>query len=877
MARKVRKRSVGGARGVKSKKDIEATNQFKYILLFAFGLVLFFLVLIKGKNLWHILHDTIFGLFGFLSFFLGILNMVAAILFSSKVIKRRCKYKFYQFFVLFILLCAEIQTYSYEEAAGVNLVKSLKKAWQSGVVDSYGGGVTGEIVSMVFRGILGKNAAIAVIWILIFVFFLIITSATLFGFFKVIFSPVKNVEKGLKKLNVGGRFNIDVPIDSVDRYYEESEEKEPIDVKENLGFFKNKKVQDYSKEKPKEPVLAPSSNVENLDVSGAQAKENVNINISNSEVGGAEVEANKEANKVEVVNVKKSREEELENEQYESSGKLQEQKLEEESSLKPQDDIVEEKLDSNLENLVTKASCEFKSNSSKAASEVLSSNVNDGILCGYKFPLLSFLNSPAAADGEDMSSELKLELSGNASRLIDTLNSFGVKAEIINICRGPSVTRYEIQPSAGVKLSKITNLADDISLNLAAGGVIIAPVPGKKAIVGIEVPNKKKQVVYIKEVISSAEFSNAKSPLTFALGKDIAGNVKFGDIAKMPHILIAGATGSGKSVCVNSLIVSLLYKSSPSDVRLLMIDPKVVELGVYNGIPHLLVPVVTEPKKASGALSWAVAEMMKRYKIFAETGVRDMKSFNSLLAAGNNNIKGQTYEKMPHIVIIIDELADLMMVASKEVESSICRLAQMARAAGMHLVIATQRPSVDVITGLIKANIPSRIAFTVSSQVDSRTIIDMVGAEKLLGKGDMLYYPMDERKPVRVQGCFLTDSEIEKVVDFIKQDESANYSEDIIKEIDRQALKSDKKSGGVEQDIDKKDAMLMAAIEVLVEGGQASTSYLQRRLKLGYSRAARIMDELESMGVVSPQTGSKPRDILITKEQYMQMNINNAD
>ena len=729
---------------------------------------------------------------------------------------------------------------------------------------------------MVFRGILGKNAAIAVIWILIFVFFLIITSATLFGFFKVVFSPVKNVEKGLKKLNVGGRFNIDVPIDSVDRYYEESEEKEPIDVKENLGFFKNKDVKASNKEKPKEPILGSSRKVIKLEVNGKPVKEDENVgdleaSFDKIENGGVE------ANIIE--NSEARNKENLECEPNESLANLHEHNSEEKNNLKQQEDIVvDEELNSNLENLVTKASCEFKSNSSaKAVSENLGSGVISSVLGGYKFPSLSFLNSPAAADGEDISSELKLELSGNASRLIETLNSFGVKAEIINICRGPSVTRYEIQPSAGVKLSKITNLADDISLNLAAGGVIIAPVPGKKAIVGIEVPNKKKQVVYIREVISSAEFLNAKSPLTFALGKDIAGNVKFGDIAKMPHILIAGATGSGKSVCVNSLIVSLLYKSSPSDVRLLMIDPKVVELGVYNGIPHLLVPVVTEPKKASGALSWAVAEMMKRYKIFAETGVRDMKSFNSLLAAGDNNIKGQTYEKMPHIVIIIDELADLMMVASKEVESSICRLAQMARAAGMHLVIATQRPSVDVITGLIKANIPSRIAFTVSSQVDSRTIIDMVGAEKLLGKGDMLYYPMDERKPVRVQGCFLTDGEIEKVVDFIKQDESANYSEDIIKEIDRQALKNDKKSGNMDQDIDKKDPMLMAAIEVVVEGGQASTSYLQRRLKLGYSRAARIMDELEEMGVVGPQTGSKPRDILITKEQYMQMNINNAD
>lgn len=460
------------------------------------------------------------------------------------------------------------------------------------------------------------------------------------------------------------------------------------------------------------------------------------------------------------------------------------------------------------------------------------------------------------------------ELNANGEKLIETLQSFGVRATMLEACRGPAVTRYELQPAAGVKISKITNLSDDIALNLAATGVRIeAPIPGKAA-VGIEVPNRKVSTVRMRELIESSAFRRAESPLTTVLGRDIAGELVMADLAQMPHLLIAGSTGSGKSVCINSLIVSLLYKSTPQEVRFLMIDPKVVELGIYNGIPHLIVPVVTDPRKAAGALGWAVTEMLRRYQQFAANNVRDLNSYNRLAQERNYiDEQGMRMEHMPQIVIIIDELADLMMAAPNEVEDSICRLAQMARAAGMHLVIATQRPSVDVITGIIKANIPSRIAFAVSSQVDSRTILDMGGAEKLLGRGDMLFSPIGNNKPTRVQGCFIDDREIEAVVEFIRQAASAEYDEGVMEEIERGGTQE--QSG--DSDSPEGDPMIPEAVRCVVEAGQASTSLLQRRLRLGYARAGRLVDEMEQMGVVGPHEGSKPRQVLITWQQYLEM------
>ena len=493
----------------------------------------------------------------------------------------------------------------------------------------------------------------------------------------------------------------------------------------------------------------------------------------------------------------------------------------------------------------------------------------------YTFPPVNLLEEPKAVCGGNTQKELR----ANADLLVDTLRSFGVETRIVDISRGPAVTRYELQPSAGVKISRITNLADDIALNLAAGGVRIeAPIPNKAAI-GIEVPNKDIAAVPIREIIDSTEFTGAKSRLSVALGKDISGRICLADLAKMPHLLIAGATGSGKSVCINSIIISLLYKSSPEEVKLLMIDPKVVELGGYNGIPHLLVPVVTDPKKAAGALCWAVGEMLNRYKLFAATGTRDLEGYNRLAA------EREELHPMPQIVIIIDELADLMMAAPKDVEDYICRLAQMARAAGMHLVIATQRPSVDVITGLIKANIPSRISFAVSSQIDSRTILDMGGAEKLLGRGDMLYYPVGSSKPTRVQGCFVTDSEVERVVTFIKQGEKGEYDDTIMTEIEQSAAQVKGKGGssgsaaasGGDADGTDGDELLEQAIAVVVEAGLASTSLLQRRLKVGYARAARLVDEMEEKGIVGPFEGSKPRKVLMTKDQYYERKTMSAD
>ena len=482
----------------------------------------------------------------------------------------------------------------------------------------------------------------------------------------------------------------------------------------------------------------------------------------------------------------------------------------------------------------------------------------------YEYPPINLL----AKNSKKSSKTGAKALTEKATKLQRTLHSFGVSAKVENISVGPAITRYELKPAEGVRVSKIANLADDIALNLAAESIRIeAPIPGKQA-VGIEIPNKEKETVPLRDVIESEEFENNKSKLTVALGKDVAGSIVLADIAKMPHVLIAGSTGSGKSVCINTIITSFIYNAKPSEVKLVMVDPKVVELSVYNGIPHLLIPVVTDPRKAAGALAWAVQEMDKRYNLFAEKGVRDLKGYNAII---DNNVEEGTTGKLPQIVIIIDELADLMMVAAKEVEESICRLAQKARAAGMHLVIATQRPSVDVITGLIKANVPSRIAFAVSSQIDSRTILDQVGAEKLLGKGDMLFYPASASKPVRVQGAFVSDNEVEKIVDFVKSNGVATYNEDILEEIE----KSNKSDGQLEKEAeeDDTDPLLMDAIDTVVEVGQASTSFIQRRFKVGYARAGRIIDQMEARGIISGYEGSKPRQVLITLEKLNELKM----
>ena len=487
----------------------------------------------------------------------------------------------------------------------------------------------------------------------------------------------------------------------------------------------------------------------------------------------------------------------------------------------------------------------------------------------YQYPPIELFEKSKEESDPNAEDELK----ANAQKLVDTLESFGVRTRVLDISRGPSVTRYEVQPMAGVKISRITSLADDIALNLAVADVRMeAPIPGKPA-VGIEVPNHKRSAVSIRSVFESQSFLRMTSPLGIALGKDIAGVAQVADLCKMPHLLIAGSTGSGKSVCVNSIIMSLVFRSSPEDVKLLLIDPKVVELAEYNGIPHLLMPVVTEPRKAAGALGSAVQEMERRYRMFAENNVRDIKSFNKLA------VERPDLEKMPYIAIVIDELADLMMVVGKDVEDSICRIAQKARAAGMHLIVATQRPSVDVITGLIKANIPSRIAFAVSSQVDSRTILDGAGAEKLLGQGDMLFMPVGAPKPTRIQGTFVRDEEISRVLDFIKSSATVQYDEAMIEAMEKHAIQDGKKgSSGADSDEDSdSDPMFQQAVDVVIDAGQASTSLLQRRCKLGYARAARIMDEMEMRGIIGPHEGAKPRAVLISRQQWLEMQMNQPE
>jgi len=481
----------------------------------------------------------------------------------------------------------------------------------------------------------------------------------------------------------------------------------------------------------------------------------------------------------------------------------------------------------------------------------------------YVFPPMNLLRSGARSAADNQS-----EANTNRRRLEATLASFGVDATYVSYTRGPTVTRYDFELRTGVKLTKLTNLSDDIALALGVGSVRIAPIPDKISTVGIEVPNKVINTVYLRDIIGSDNFKGAKSKVSFAIGEDIGGNSIVSNIAKLPHLLIAGTTGSGKSVCINCLLLSLLYKATPDEVKLIMIDPKMVELGVYNGIPHLYVPVVTDPKKAAGALQWSLVEMMKRYRLFSEAGVRDL--------AGYNNLCTRNGEKtMPQVVIVIDELADLMMVASKEVEESICRVAQMGRAAGMHLVIATQRPSADVITGLMKANIPSRIAFAVSSALESRIILDQQGAEKLIGMGDMLYAPIGVGKPVRIQGAFVSDEEREDVISFVKNHCEAEYDQSVQAQIEKAAEDKNNKSndnGGKQEELHSEfDELLPQAVDVVLEAKQASVSMLQRRLKLGYSRAARIVDQMEEIGVVGPFEGSKPRQLLVTKEQWMEM------
>lgn len=785
-------------------------QQLWAVILFVTGIFLLCVVIVPGQSLWNFLHRLMFGVFGVLAAALPAAVIYIAIMYTLEKTIGSIKHKLWQAGVLVALICSAAQVFSgkFNESGFIAQIIAL---YNDGVAFR-GGGLVGGLIGWPLTAACGELGAKIIIILLIFLFTMILTGSTLRGLFKGLAKPYRKIsENYTKKVEQNhARFDIDV------------------DLGPDAQLL------------PPHPVYSESS---------------IDIALTDEEAAARAKQGKEKAP---------------------SSKKLKKLIEQENVQTKPAPEPLPEKENSadGIDALIDKAvkseqpAIDLASETGQIKEIVDKNNQtkmfeDDPNAVNYIKPPVTLLKRSAGGENVDVSRELKQ----NADKLVNTLKSFGVQTKIVNVCRGPAVTRYELQPSAGVKISKITNLADDIALNLAAAGVRIeAPIPNKPY-VGIEVPNKSQTMVTIRDIIDSQEFEGSPGNLTVALGKDISGKVCVADLAKMPHLLIAGATGSGKSVCINSFIMSLIYKSSPEDVKLLMVDPKVVELGVYNGIPHLLIPVVTDPRKAAGALNWAVTEMLKRYKIFADNSVRDLKGFNELAAADPQ------LQKMPQIVIIIDELSDLMMAAPKEVEDAICRLAQMARAAGMHLVIATQRPSVDVITGVIKANIPSRVAFAVSSQVDSRTILDSSGAEKLLGRGDMLFSPVGYPKPKRIQGCFVTDKEVEQVIGFIKNKQSAAYDEQIIEEIDKQAV-AEKGQSGQGGGLEDEDEMIPAAIECILDAGQASTSFLQRRLRLGYARAGRIIDILEEKGIVGPSEGSKPRQVLITRQQYLEMTMN---
>ena len=788
------------------KEAVQGRRQLLSVIWFAVAVFLLCVVFIPGQNVWLAIHNFIFGVFGVTAYFYPFLLGFVAVLFAMDKIGGSMNAKVIESGILVILVGAAVDIFSKHNDA-LTFWQHLTAAYKSGS-HLKSGGFLGALVGHPLYLAFGKTGAAITAILLIFVFLMIITGTTLMSLFRTMARPVKSISEQAENAYQA----------RLERESEEAQSGKQLKVIK--GFNVDIPVDDIPEKR-------------NIPKTSLDEKQRKVVSAYYGETPESEPEKP----------AVPEPEEKADDIKPEIETALKAAKTEAEAEKR---DIPPEKA----------------AEPTKPAEFSVPEKDAEPKTEGYSYPPLSLLNKSKATD----TAALSAELDHTAEHLVETLKSFGVETRIVDISRGPTVTRYELQPCAGVKISKITNLADDIALNLATAGVRIeAPIPNKAA-VGIEVPNKASAVVGVRGILESPAFINAKSKLTVALGRDIGGNVVVTDIAKMPHGLIAGATGSGKSVCINSIIISLLYKATPDEVKLLMIDPKVVELGIYNGIPHLLVPVVTDPRKAAGALGWSVTEMERRYKMFADRGVRDLAGYNKFV----ENLGDPEVQKMPHIVIIIDELADLMMTAPNEVEDSINRIAAKARAAGMHLIIATQRPSVDVVTGVIKANIPTRIAFAVSSQIDSRTILDSAGAEKLLGRGDMLFSPVGSTKPNRIQGCFVSDEEVEAVVDYIKSDHTVDYDDDVMVEIERQAAIEKKQKTGLPEDGPEGDPMLDEAIKVVVENGMASTSLLQRKLKLGYARAARIVDEMEQRGVVGPYEGSKPRKVLISKEQLLE-------
>lgn len=823
------KKAAPKAQAAKSQPVKDPINQFWSVILFAAGILIFLFTVIEGSSGWQFIHNLFRGLFGLSVFLVPVILIYTAILISMERSQQTVAGRAMWGIGLTLLGSSVVQIMFAGAARGNTFIEKCKYLYEAGS-NLEGGGLLSALIAWPLIKFFGNVGAKIIICVLLFIFIMLLSNLTLFQFFGLFYKPFVRMYHSLQRIREENHI-----LDSYEEW-EYDEEQEAISLANSGG---------------NEQDVVPEDDSFDFDVPVSEDEE-----LSVPDFDPPEIEGNTgSAIDIPIDGVLP---------QIQSTAKTAEKAQPEQNKPDKKADVNE--LDALVEQAVVggdkeKAPETFAEKAAKAEENApQKTDIRPAAAKKYLLPPIDLLNKGTVKANDPATAT---ELKEKADTLIGTLKSFGVTARIVAIQRGPRVTRYEIQPAAGVKVSKITNLSDDIALNLAAAGVRIeAPIPGKAAI-GIEIPNTNQDVVSLREIIESKEFQTAKSKLAFAVGKDIAGNIIIGDVAKMPHMIIAGTTGSGKSVCTNSIIMSILYRANPEEVKLILIDPKMVEFTTYNGIPHLLIPVVTDPRQAAGALNWGVQEMLRRYKLFADNNVRDLGGYNEMAAAKN-------IEKLPQIVIAIDEFSDLMMAASKEVEDAVCRLAQMARAAGMHLIIATQRPTTDVITGLIKANIPSRIALTVQSQVDSRTILDTQGAEKLLGYGDMLYYPNGMQKPLRVQGCFCSTKEVESIVGFIKNESDSEYNSEIIEAVEQSmpAEKGERTSDSAEPVGDGDDILIEKAIDIVVEMGQASTSSLQRKLKLGYARAARIIDELENMGVVGPYEGAKPRKVLMSKQQW---------
>lgn len=913
-----KKRASTGKSSAAARKKVKPEPQIDKvwsILLFGIALILFLLTYMPGQAAWNAVSGFFFGVFGIGMYIFAPAVLVVAVLVA---LGKPFKIKTIQLFILLMIFCA-MATVFCSDLTFLDLEKFKDQflyIWAQGK-GRIGGGVLAIPLGLTLLKLCGSAPAKAILIVLIVIIVMLVTNITpvdIFIFFKKRFGDIKDTAKTVARESVGS-YEIDLNAEKEENEVKAKRGKKPklFDAQQaeeealheqqkrlasdainpadepnapfdiDLGPAPTTAVSQMpTLEKPIQPPLQVNTKKVSYDEElpftrtntaplpkepEGSVKEAENIRLitdilAHDKLAGAGFEAI--AKKEQEISLPET--EEKTNDfslQGSANENTQEENNDDYDDGDEVDELVRRAVNGGVSNKADMSQKEptvpvEDKNSQMVMPEALHAKT------AYILPGYELLTKQAEANDSGANAEMKK----NAKTLVSTLESFGVKTKILDICRGPSVTRYELQPLAGVKISRITNLSDDIALNLATAGVRIeAPIPGKPA-VGIEVPNANRAMVRIRSVLECSEFEQSKAALPVALGKDISGQVQITDLSKMPHLLIAGTTGSGKSVCTNGIILSLLYRHTPEDLKFILIDPKVVEFSVYNGIPHLAMPVITEPRKAAGALGSAVAEMEKRYLLFAQNNVRDINGYNKLLQ------NDATLEKMPYIVIVIDEMADLMMTSGKEVEDYVCRLAQKARAAGMHLIVATQRPSVDVITGLIKANIPSRIALSLSSQVDSRTIIDSGGAEKLLGNGDMLFLPVGANKPVRIQGAFVSDSERDRVVSFIKTQGPSNYNEEMIENTERIATSTQGGAGDDGADGEPQDEMLVPAIEAVIDAGQASTSMLQRRLRLGYGRAGRLIDEMERMHIIGPYEGAKPRQVLITRQQWIEMNMN---